>query len=76
LRQGVLGRWLLEGRGAIGLEAAVMVAPAVEGVLAEAEVLADLPQSAEEAQAFPTAGATTCSAGLVLALRSGEPLEE
>jgi hypothetical protein len=42
LQPGVLGLQLLEALGVVLLEAAVLVAPAVEGLLADAELLADL----------------------------------
>jgi hypothetical protein len=42
LEAGVLGLQLFEALGLVGLEAAVLVAPAVEGLLADAELLADL----------------------------------
>src|SRR5262249_23126409 len=42
LQPGVLGLQLLEPPGLVLLEAAVLVAPAVEGLLADAKALADL----------------------------------
>jgi hypothetical protein len=42
LEPGVLGLQVLEPLGLVGLQAAVLVPPAVEGLLADAEALADL----------------------------------
>jgi len=42
LEAGVLGLQLLESPGLVLLEAAVLVTPAVQGLLADAEALADL----------------------------------
>src|SRR5262249_17705820 len=42
LEPGVLGLHLLEALGLVGLEAAVLVTPAVEGLLADPQALADL----------------------------------